>query len=117
MTRRQRQKPVIVDGEPYLYWIRELPFDDADAVPLRVVLRADFGTRSFCTITGLTNREYWHDFPIWDPDVTISVTPKVVCNLIRFARTQGWNPVSTRTNFSIATDNASLSSIREDESG
>lgn len=116
MARRERQKPVIVDGFPYLYWIREMPYDKLDAVPLRIVFRADFGHRSFCTITGLTNREYWHDFPIWNPDVTIAVTPRVVCNLIRYARTQGWDPVGTSANYSLATDNASLAFIRNDDS-
>ncbi len=115
--RRTRPKPLIVDGEPYLYWIRELRYDSNGAVPLRVVVRADFGTRSFCTINGLSNREYWHDYPDWNPAACISLTPGVVCQLIRYTRTQGWEPTESRTNVVFSLDNSAIDPMHSSDGG
>lgn len=107
-NRIKKQKPLMVDGNPYLYWVRELDYDKDGAVPLRVVVRADFGARSFCTITGLTNRARWHDYPDTCEGTPVALTPHVVCNLIRHAHAEGWTPNVLRTNIELCIDNSFL---------
>lgn len=108
-TRKPNPKRLEIDGNPYIYWVRALPYDETDAVPLRVVIRADFGNRSTCTFTGLKNRERWHDYPNWNQELTIAITPKVVCDLVHYAHGVGWEPLSDRANLTLVVDNAILS--------
>jgi hypothetical protein len=108
-TRKSNPKRLEINGIPYIYWVRELPYDDTGAVPLSVVIRADFGTRSTCTFTGLKNRERWHDYPNWNQELAIAVTPKVVCDLVHFAHGAGWDPSGVRANLTLEIENSLLS--------
>ncbi len=95
-----------IDGRRFYYRVNELPFDESGAVPLQVGIRADFGTKSYCKVTGLTNREYWHDFPDWDPDAIIQITPRIFRKLILYGLSTGWDPASSHSNFTFAIDNS-----------
>ncbi len=108
-TRKSNPKRLQIDGNPYIYWVTELPYDETGAVPIRVAIRADFGNRSTCTFTGLKNRERWHDDPNWNPEMTIAITPKVVCDLVHYAHGSGWEPVGDRANLFLVVENALLS--------
>ncbi len=98
MSRKAKRKSYAVDGENYVASITECGFDESGAVRLHVTVTAEFGTNSTCILEGLTNRKFWHDYPNFDPDRTISITPKAICQLIRFARSNGWDPLSCRSN-------------------
>lgn len=115
-TRKTNPKRLVIQGNAYIYWVRQLPHDESGAVPLHVVVRADFGTRSTCTITGLHNRERWHDYPDWNHESVIAITPKVVCDLIHYAHNAGWNPSDVRTNLTFEVDNSFLSRSSAPES-
>ena len=116
-TRKSNPKQLNIDGNSYIYWVRELPYDDTDAVPLNVVIRADYGSRSTCTLIGIRNRERWHDYPNWNPESVIAITPKVIRDLIHYAHRAGWDPASNRANLTLEIDNsfASGSSALESE--
>jgi hypothetical protein len=86
--------------------ITDAGFDDDGNVLLRVSFRAGFGNRSVCIMRGLTNRSFWHDFPEIERirATAISITPRVVCELIRMAHQTGWNPVVSKSNFEFLAD-------------
>ena len=101
MPRKSKRKTYSVDGESYTASIVECGYDETGGVRLRVTATADFGTGSTCMLEGLTNREFWHDYPEFDRDQAISITPKTVCDLIRHARTHGWDPTTSKSNVRI----------------
>jgi hypothetical protein len=72
-------------------------------VPLRISIRAHFGTRSCCTVRGLTNRCFWHDYPEIEEmrRNAVSITPRHVCALIVMAHSKGWNPETSKSSFDL----------------
>ena len=111
MSRKSNRKSYIVDGDNYVASIAECGYDESGGLRLRVTVTADFGTKSTCMFEGLINREYWHDYPDFDPARTISITPKTICELIRYARNNGWDPVSSKSNQRIQLTNDLFSLI------
>jgi hypothetical protein len=74
-------------------------------VSLRVTFRAEFGTRSFCLVRGLTNNYYYNYYSFYpDPMPMISVTPKIICKLVELAHQRGWDPESSKSNFDLPVD-------------
>ena len=114
MPRKSNRKSYFVDGDNYVASITECGYDETGAVRLRITVTAEFGTNSTCILEGLTNREFWHDYPDYDPGQTISITPKTVCELIRYARRNGWDPISSRSNQRIQLTNELLAEIVAD---
>jgi hypothetical protein len=93
MRRRSlRRKPFVVNGQEYQVSVTATY---EQVVEMRVTLRAEFGTRSFCTIRGLKNVAYYHNYGYWnDPEHCasrdeISVTPRMISALVMFARENG----------------------------
>jgi hypothetical protein len=102
MRKRVLQRKVfVVDGHRYEVSVTALY---ATHLKLRVTIRADFGTRSYCTITGLHNVEYYYNYGYWDDATfseasdTISITPRLIASLIRWARNNGWSPEASKSN-------------------
>ena len=77
--------------------ISDTGFDQKFNVRMRVTFRAQFGTRSVCLMRGLTNQSHYENRE--ELEKRISITPKVVCELIRQAHREGWDPEGSRTNF------------------
>ena len=96
-----------VDGREYTVSVSDGVLDNKANVRLHISLRAQFGTQSVCQVRGLTNRSLWHDYPRdiekWRAEA-ISVTPRVVCELIRLAHQKGWDPEGSRSNFELFVD-------------
>lgn len=99
----------------------------ADVVPLRVTVRADFGTRSFVTIRGLQNYDYFHHYGHWAQEGhsaetdKIEITPRMLAALIHYAHDNGWSPESENSNRHLAITNidakALLAAYDQDDSG
>lgn len=106
-----RRKPFTVDNQRYE---ASLTANDADAVQLRLTIRAAFGTRSFCTFNGLQNFDYYHNYGNWDDIDSISITPRMVCSLIRYARRNGWELDSSKSNHQIDLTNQDAKSLLTD---
>jgi len=104
-----RPKPRLytIDGKPYTISISQGEIDREQNVHLHVTFRAIFGERSFCLIRGLTNRLFWLDYP----DIaqmrakSVSLTPGIVCALVRLAHRTGWNPEDCKSNFEMYATN------------
>ena len=105
-----RNRPYTVDGRDYSVSISTAGFDQDKNVRLRISFRAQFGTRSFCLVRGLTNRSFWQDYPDIEAmrAAAISITPGIVCGLIRLAHNEGWNPDASKSNFELAVDREEL---------
>jgi len=97
------RKPFKVDGRDYLVPISDAGFDGQLRVCMRVTFRAQFGTRSVCLVRGITNQSSYESSP-QEMKKRISITPKVVCEMIREAHRAGWDPVGSRTNFEWVVD-------------
>jgi hypothetical protein len=103
-----RRKPFVVDGRSYE---ASVTATYTDVVNLRITFRANFGNRSFCTITGLRNFDYYYHYGYWnDPKYsqltdTIAVTPRMISLLVSFARENGWLPETEKSNHEIAISN------------
>jgi hypothetical protein len=103
-----QRKPFIVDG--YSYEV-SVTGTYAAHVTLRVTIRATFGNRSYCTIKGLHNVDYYHNYGYWDDETfseasdTISITPRLIAALIRYARNNGWSPENSKSNLQLGITN------------
>lgn len=112
--RTLRRKPLIVDGQAYEASVTAI---HGEAVELRVTLRAFFGTRSFCTLRGLTNFAYYYNYGYWnDPNYNessdvISVTPRMLAALVAFARENGWAPETEKSNVELTVSNETAKSL------
>lgn len=105
------RRHLVVNGDRYIVTIRAVPQSLNLPHSLCVTIRADYGHRSVCLIRGLTNLEYWYHSPDFEHAQTISVTPKVITKMIGMALKDGWTPRTSRTNFELTLDNASLKSL------
>lgn len=110
---KSKGKQYEVDGRPYCVAISVSEIDEADAVHLRVTIQAGYGTHSFCTVKGLLNRSYWHDYPDIEEmrQRAISITPAVVCHIIRHALNTEWKPKTEKANRTILLDNQFLATL------
>jgi hypothetical protein len=111
-----RRKPFVVDREPYEASV-SATFDKV--FQLGVTIRADFGNRSYCLIRGLRNFGYWYNYGYWNKDYsesedTISITPRMIAALIRFARRNGWSPEESKSNHSVTMTNPEAKSALEE---
>jgi hypothetical protein len=109
-----KRKPFLVDG--HRYEVSVTATYEAH-VKLRVTIRADFGSRSFCTIKGLHNVDYYYNYGYWDDETfsevseTISVTPHLITSLIRYARSKGWSPETSKSNQQLEITNLDAKSL------
>jgi hypothetical protein len=101
--RKSVPRDYTIDGKPYSVSISAGKIDREGDVHLRVTFRALYGTRSVCLVRGVTNRSYWHDYPDVESmrERSISLTPRVVCELVRLAHRAGWAPATVRSNFRV----------------
>lgn len=78
-------------------------------------MRAAFGEKALCVINGLINRSYWHDYPHVEEmrKRSIAITPRVVCEIIRWAHRSGWNPDADKSVLELQLDNQSLRDMLE----
>jgi hypothetical protein len=92
-----------IEGREYAASISAGHVDKEDNVALRISIRAHFGTRSFCTVRGVTNRSYWHDYPYIEEmrKIAISIAPRHVCALVAWAHSKGWDPIASKSNFEL----------------
>jgi hypothetical protein len=97
--------------------ISDAAIDQEGNVPLQISIRAQFGSRSVCLVRGLTNRSVWHDYPETEKmrAAAISITPKVVCGLIRLAQRDGWDPGASNSNFELSADLDVIRALGADE--
>ena len=100
MAMPKRARIYHVEGREYAVAISGGELDPQGNVPLRISIRAHFGTQSFCTVRGITNRSFWHDYPDIKEmrGIAISITPRYVCALIAWAHSSGWNPDVSKSN-------------------
>lgn len=106
-----RKKPFNVDNQRYE---ASLTAKYADAIQLRLTIRADFGNHSFCTFSGLQNFDYYHNYGRWDDIDSIAITPRLICALIRYARRNGWEPEASKSNRQIDLTNPAAKSLLDD---
>jgi hypothetical protein len=106
-----RQKPFIVDDQRYEASLTAMY---ADAIQLRLTIRADFGYRSFCTFNGLQNFDYYHNYAHWNDIESIAITPRMISALIRYARRNGWEPDSSKSNQQIDVTNKDAKFLLDD---
>jgi hypothetical protein len=106
-----RNKQFVVDSQRYEASLTALY---ADAIHLRLTIRADFGYRSFCTFNGLQNFDYYHNYGQWDAIESVAITPRMISALIRYARRKGWDPESCKSNQQISLTNQDADSLRDD---
>ena len=104
--RSKANRPFVVDGREYLVSISDGGFDAEDRVIVRITFRARAGG-GVCLVRGITNRSFWMDYPFdvqkWRAKV-ISITPRVLCELIRLVHRKGWEPQKSRANFELVVD-------------
>ena len=105
------QKPFIVDNQRYEASLTAMY---ADAIQLRLTIRADFGYRSYCTFKGLQNFDYYHNYGHWDDIDSIAITPRMISVLIRYARQNGWKPDTSKSNQQINLSNQDAKSQLDD---
>lgn len=104
---RPKPRNYTIDGKPYAISISGGEIDRDQNVHLHVTFRALFGYRSCCLLRGLVNRSYWHDYPNIEQmrAQSISLTPRIVCELVRLAHSKGWKPETDKANLELdATD-------------
>ncbi len=115
-----KRKPLVVDGHRYEVSVTATY---QAHVELRVTVRADFGSRSNCTIKGLRNYDYYHNYGYWDAEAfseasdTISITPRLIASLIRYARDSGWSPEASKSNHQLDITNLDAKSLHGQEGG
>ena len=108
---KSKQRRLVVDELPYIACVSENGYTNDGGIKLRVIVQAGYGHESLCVIAGMVNRDYWRDFPDYDPENTFSITPRVICELIRFALTNGWSPTESKTQTMVELDNDGLFAI------
>jgi hypothetical protein len=102
-----------IDGRDYLVSISAARYDaKLNVVPMRVTFRAQFGTRSVCLVRGITNQSFYESSRE-EMKKRISITPKVVCEMIRAAHRAGWDPEGSRTNFEWIVDREVVRTVSE----
>lgn len=107
-----RQKVIETDTGQYSAKVVSGKPDEHEAVALRVVIRAEYGTRSFCTIRGLENdTRLAHLVGNTSNLEPIEITPLTITRLIEAAHERGWNPSEDRTNFEMMIDNEEFLAI------
>ena len=108
---RSKRGRFSVDGMPYIACVSSNGRTDDGGVRLRVIIAAEYGFKSLCIVSGMVNRDYWYDFPNIDRNKTYSITPRVVCEIIRYALGNGWSPSGSKTQTRLNLDNDGLSAI------
>lgn len=108
---KSKRKRLIVDDMPYVACVSENGQTEDGGVRLRVIIEAEYGYKSLCVIAGMVNRDYWLDYPNIDTENTFSITPRIICELIRHALTNGWSPTVSKTQTTIKLDNDGLFAI------
>jgi len=74
-------------------------------------LRSNFGHRSFCIIRGLKNYGHYRNYGYWgmsdysEHRDTISVTPHLIAELIRWSHRQDWAPERCKSDVRLEMDN------------
>jgi hypothetical protein len=106
-----RQQPFAVDDQRYEASLTAMY---ADAIQLRLTIRAEFGYRTFCTFIGLQNFDYYQNYGHWNDIDSISITPRMIIALIRYARRNGWEPDSSKSNQQINSTNKDAESLLDD---
>ena len=112
---KSKRKGYSVDDNSYTVSVHECGYESSGGVKMAVTIKAEYGTGSFCIVEGMVNREYWHDYPDFSP-TRISITPRVVCEIIRHAHSTGWNPTYDKSNCRIQLDNEALCQLMCEES-
>ena len=99
--RKAKPRRYTIDGREYAVSVSGGEVDEAQEVHLRISFRALFGSRSVCLVRGVTNRSFWHDYPNVEKmrSESNSLSPKIVCVLIRRAHLEGWSPETSKSNF------------------
>ena len=105
---KSKRKNLVVDDLKYTSCVNEAGYTEDGAVKLNVAVRAEYGTKSLCIIEGMANREYWSDYPNYDPSRTFSITPRVICEIIRHALQNGWDPNERKSDIRIQLNNEGL---------
>lgn len=108
---KSKQRRLVVDKLPYIAFVSENGYTDDGGVRLRVIVQSEYGYESLCVIAGMVNRNYWLDFPNIDIEKTFAITPRIICELIRYALANGWSPTESKTQFLIEIDNDRLFAI------
>lgn len=114
-----RRKKLVVDGRHYEASVTCVSRHN-EPICLRVTFRARFGHRSFCIIRGLKNYgfywnyDYWSDPAFSEPRDLISVTPRLLTELIRHAHHQGWSPDDVKSNYDIELSNEEAKALLAD---
>jgi hypothetical protein len=108
---KSKRKHLCVDGLEYTACINECGYTVEDAVKLSVAIRAEYGTKSLCIVEGMTNRDFWHDYPNYDPNAAIAITPRVVCEIIRYSLRNGWQPMQNKATLRVQLDNEGLTAM------
>ena len=114
-TTTLNRKPMTVDGRPYVASVNATYPEGIGPLAMRVTVRAEYGYRSVCTFRGLTNQEYWFNYGEYNPNTVIAITPRVIAGLIRFALGQGWDPVHSKSNVEIETDNTVIRDLMQQD--
>ena len=94
---KSKGRRLIVDDMPYVACVSKNGYTKDGGVRLRVTVRAEYGFKSPCIVAGMVNRDVWLDFPNVDPANTFSITPRVTCELIRYALANDWLPLPTKS--------------------
>ena len=108
---KSKQRRLVVDELPYIACVSENGRTQDGGVKLRVIAQAEYGCESLCVISGMVNRDYWFDFPNIDLENTFAITPRVICELIRYSLNNGWSPTKSKTQALIEIDNDQLFAI------
>ena len=105
---KSKRKNYTVDGLKYTACINECGYTSDGAMKLNVAILAEYGKKSLCIVEGMANREYWADYPDFDAHQTFAITPRVICEIIRYAHRSGWSPQTDKSNKRIKLDNDGL---------
>jgi hypothetical protein len=108
---KSKLKHYVVDDLAYTACINENGTTADWGVKLSVAIKAEYGTRSLCVVNGMVNRGYWMDYPDFDPAKAFSITPRVVCELIRHALCDGWSPMANKSQHQVHLENEDLLKI------
>jgi hypothetical protein len=108
---KSKRKHYVVDDRPYTACVNENGTTADWGVKLSVAIKAEYGMCSLCLIKGIVNREYWKDYPNFDPTKTFAITPRVICRLIQNALKNGWDPMVSKSQCNMQMDNEALLAI------
>ena len=111
---KSKSKHFVVGNHPYTACVNENGTTADWGVKISVAIKAEYGTCSLCLIKGMVNREYWKDYPNYDPAKAFSITPRVICRLIQHALKNGWDPIASKSNCNIQLDNEAFLAIIAD---